>query len=567
MNILGVYPRWGHDTCAALVKDGKLVAAVEEERYTRRKHSREAPINSIKYCLSESGITMEEVDYIAVPWHPRLLLNYCVTHKWTVRYYFLFILNTAFGLAGPEFRKSERKFRKKRSLPQQGYYDFFLKEALGSYSSLPEIRYYEHHHAHAATAFYCSGWKNASIITVDGAGEGNATVSWLGSGNSIAKIHEEPRSRSLGTLYDSVTRYLNLGPWAEGKTMGLAPYGKPDKEFSEKLYALVDPRKGRWFDGNTQRELSERLIGFSRRPMDIPVTGPPYANLAYAVQKLLEEAMKKIGREVVSSSGENKICLAGGVALNCTSNSVLLNSDFVEDVFVFPGANDGGTAVGAALACAAEVDENVSFRLEHAYWGPGFSDSQIEQILGETRIRFEECGDASGSAAEAIAEGKIIGWFQGRMELGPRALGNRSILADPTNVDAWEGVNELKLREKWRPLAPSLLFEAKDEYLENARESPFMTLAFQVRPEKRREIPAVVHIDGSTRPQTVRREVNESYWKLIKSLEEINGTPVVLNTSFNVGPEPIVCSPQDALRTFFTSSLDELYLGSFVIRK
>ncbi|MBI3587824.1 hypothetical protein HY095_01375 [Candidatus Micrarchaeota archaeon] len=566
MNIIGVYPHWAHDTCAALVRDGKLVAAVEEERFTRRKHSTEAPVNSIKYCLSQGGISMQQVDCIAVPWHPGLLLKYFASYRDQNLLYFG--LNTALGSAG-RLRSHKAKFRKPPSLKELAYYDFYLKDALDQFAPLPPIRYYEHHRAHAATAFYLSGWKDSSIITVDGAGELNATVSWKGTnGNSISKMHEEPRSRSLGDLYSIVSEYLNIGWAAEGKTMGLAPYGKPDGEMNGKLYNFIDPRKGRWFEGRTyDGKLTPELMGFPPRPKDIPVTSQNYANLAYAVQTVLEEAMVKVARDAVGESGSGNICLAGGVALNCTTNSVLLNSDFATDVFVFPAANDGGSAVGAALECAAEMGEAVSQRLEHAYWGPSFPDEKIEAVLRENRVKFEKCGDASGEAAEAIAGGKVIGWFQGRMELGPRALGNRSILADPTRADVWERVNEVKLREKWRPLAPSMLYEARNEYLEKPHESPFMILAFQVPEGKRKEIPAVVHVDGSTRPQTVKREVNEPYWKLIKSLESINGTPVVLNTSFNVGPEPVVCTPQDALRTFYTSQLDELYLGGYAVRK
>ncbi len=569
MNVLGVFPLWGHDTCAALVKDGKLVAAVEEERFTRRKHSFEAPVNSIKYCLREGKVSMDEVDAIAVPWSPKLIM------EWHLRRGARILPDWVFSAAMLPARRLwqyKRKFRKGLGYTGALYYDLFMKGIFESWNNLPEIKYYEHHRAHAATAFYASGFDRAGVITVDGSGEKNATVAWKGHGNKIAKVKEKLRSESLGDFYSHVSTYLNIGWAAEGKTMGLAPYGKPNPEIKEKLKKFINPDKGEWYEGNIEplnkgdRGLTQEDLGFPKRTNQ-PIIQPPYADLAYAAQELLEESLLKVARDTVETTGARNLCLAGGVALNCTTNSRILNEGICDDIFIFPAANDGGTAIGSALECAAEMGEKINFRLEHAYWGPGWSDAEVEQVLKENKIKHEVAKDPSGSAAELIAKGKVIGWFQGRMEIGPRALGNRSILADPTRADVWERVNEVKLREKWRPLAPSMLFEAKDEYLENARESPFMILAFQVPKEKHREIPAVVHVDGSTRPQTVKKTVNERYWKLIKGLEDANGTPVVLNTSFNVGPEPVVCTPQDAIKTFFTSQLDALVIGNCVLQK
>jgi carbamoyltransferase len=576
MNILGVYPVWGHDTCAAIIKDGRLVAAAEEERFTRHKHALPRPhsmtnmidqsvepsFHSIKFCLDYAGLTMDDIDAIAVPWNPDLIVKQNFTSGSRL---IPELAAKALMLPAGRLWRYKKLFRKGASLKQALYYDFFMEPSLSGYSSLPEIRYYEHHRAHAATAFYASGFENAAVVTADGAGESNATVAWHGKGNTLTKLREKMKDQSIGNFYTLATEYLNMGYGAEGKTMGLSPYGKPNAKIREKLLRRLNPETGDWYEGKLET-LNEAEMGFPARTNQA-VTSPPYSDLAYEAEEILEAAMVKVAKWTVEATGESKVCVAGGVGLSCTTNSRIINAGFADDIFIFPAANDGGTAIGAALECAAEMGEKVKFKFEHAYWGPEYSDAQIEVALKQSNARFEETTDPGGAAADLIAKGKVIGWFQGRMEIGPRALGNRSILADPTRTDAWEKVNEIKLRERWRPLAPSMLYEAKDEYLENARDSPFMILAFQVPKEKHKEIPAVVHVDGSTRPQTVKKTTNEKYWNLIKKLEQNNGTPVTLNTSFNVGPEPIVCTPKDALRTFFTSQLDAIVIGNYVLEK
>ncbi len=557
MNVLGICIasdiQERHDTGAALVKDGKLIAAVEEERFTRRKHESMPPVYSVEYCLRYGGITMAEVEAIALMWRD-VQAPYSEVVGAVVRY------NKAKNIL----------LRKLASEPQKlfgTYRDPQLAFLTRYGAKLPPIKYYEHHRTHAATAFHPSGFGSAAIVTVDATGEWNATVAWKGQQQKIDKLREKSNKESLGFFYGAVTKHLKMGDFAEGKTMGLAPYGKPNPELKQRLKKFINPDRSDWYEGSTTRDIAESDLGFAPRPREISPTQPPYADLAFEAQQILEEALVKVAKWTVEASGERKLCLAGGCALNCTANSRIINQGICDDIFIFPAANDGGTAVGAALECAAEMGDPVGFTLEHAYWGPGFSDEEVQHALRQNSVKFEVVEDPSGTAADLIANGKVIGWFQGRMEIGPRALGNRSILADPTREDSWEKTNEIKLREKWRPLAPSMLNEVKDEYLENARESPFMILAFQVPKEKQQEIPAVVHVDGSTRPQTVRKSVNERYWKLIRSLGDITGSPVVLNTSFNVGPEPIVCTPQDAVKTFRNSRLDALVVGDCLLEK
>jgi carbamoyltransferase len=541
-----------HDTGAALVKDGKLIAAVEEERFTRKKHETAPPVLSVKYCLAAGGLTMDDIDGIAIMWRD-VQAPYADVLNAVLRYNKA--KNVLLRKLGTDLKKLAGGYRD----PQLD----FLRE----YSRSPPVTYYEHHLTHAATAFYPSGFKDAAIVTVDGTGEWNSTVAWKGGADGITKLKEKPNSQSLGFFYSAVTKHIRMGSQAEGKTMGLAPYGKHDPDIYSRLTNFINPNKGEWYEGATTRDINQADLGFPQRLDSEKATSEKYANLAYNAQEILEEALLKVSKWTVDETGCKNICLSGGVALNCTTNSRIINAGFADDIFIFPAANDGGTAIGAALQLAEELGDKTAFRMESPYWGPEFTDEQIEEALKESGATFEETGDPSGSAADLIAKGKIICWFQGRMEIGPRALGNRSILADPTRTDVWERVNEVKLREQWRPLAPSMLYEAKDEYLENARDSPFMILAFQVPKNKHKEIPAVVHVDGSTRPQTVKKTTNEKYWNLIKKLEQNNGTPVTMNTSFNVGPEPIVCTPKDAIRTFRNSKLDALVIGSYVLQK
>ncbi|MEM3519382.1 MAG: carbamoyltransferase N-terminal domain-containing protein, partial [Candidatus Hadarchaeales archaeon] len=508
MNILGLYAAGlGHDTCAALVKDGKLVAAAEEERFDRVKHTSAPPVRAAKFCLDYANLSLDDIDYIAVGWDPSLWLrrNALSSIEGMVQYFIqsffrLFRRETSQGGAISRAKIYRKKFR---PIERYWYNEYVAPTVKRTFDEIrAKVIYFEHHLAHAAASFYTSGFKDASIVTIDAQGELNSTVLWQGIDNSIEKIREESEQNSLGFFYEEVTNYLGLGWLGAGKTMGLAPYGEPSKEMMEKIEAHIDLNAPLY--RRKIKFLRSDILGFPPRTTQSPLE-KEYRNLAYCAQDFLERAILKCVEYVIRRTNIRTCVLGGGVALNCTANSRIINSGLVEDLHIFPATNDGGVAVGAALACAAMLGEKPKFKLTHAYWGPEFSCEKIETMLKNNKIKYEKYDDIAGITAELLAKGKIVGWFQGRMEIGPRALGNRSILADPTKKEMWSTVNKIKGREPWRPLAPSILLEAIDEYFEKPRESPFMLLTFKVKESERKKVPAIVHVDGTTRPQTVTK--------------------------------------------------------------
>ena len=565
VNILGVNPSGGvcHDSSACIVVNGKLVAAAEEERFNRMKHTTEFPINAINFCLQYAGLSIKDVHYIAIPWLPSALWHH---YSALFRKHHRNIL----GLYGL-FANLSPMFKWKQKLHFGEHF-----------SEIPETIYIEHHLAHAASAFFCSGFSSSSIVTVDGNGEKNSTVAWFGNGKKIQKIREESDTNSLGNFYTLITTYLGLHKriieGGEGKTMGLAAYGHPDEQVTTAMRKIMDIDKSKWYKINSRFSMttaSEKgmhlLSNVFNHPKRTNPTSPleyPYADIAFAAQDSLEKALLKVVKYTIDVTGCDNLCLAGGVTLNCTANGFIREKLSIDPIFIFPIANDGGTSIGAALALASRLGEKVKFKMTHVYWGPEYSNKEIEAILKERKLLYEYYDDISSVCAELISKGNVIGWLQGRMEIGPRALGNRSILADPRNPKMKDIVNEsVKKRESWRPFCPTILDEAKEDYLINPCDAPFMILSFKVYPEKIKEIPAVVHVDGTTRPQTLKRTTNERYWKLIKAFEDETGVPLVLNTSFNLAGEPIVCTPRDALKTFFDSGMDFLAMGNYLVRK
>ncbi len=575
MNVLGISAEFVHDSGAALVKDGKLVAAAEEERFSRKKHDYSAPLESIKFCLNQANLTMDQIDFVAVPWLPFSAFSYGNVFSWLSRGRDVwplgahFLLNKGLNSAVKLWKSGKNSNQLEVEKLCQGTVAYLSEQ----YLDIPEVKYFEHHKAHAANAFYCSGFDDASVISVDGNGEANATVVWNADGNSIEKVREELCHNSLGMFYLTVTNFLGLGRFGEGKTMGLAAYGKKNKSLEKRIREkIIDTEKPEWYKLGfpsltyESNAINKQVLGFPSRTNESPL-GKNYADFAFASQKALEKAVSNIAEWAVEKTGRPNLCLSGGVALNCLANSVAMNSHNVNGFFAFPAANDGGTPVGAALLCAAEHGEKVKHKMEHAYFGPAYSNKEIENLLKKIKADYTESRDISGEVAELLAKNRIVGWFQGRMELGPRALGNRSILSNPTKKSTKDKVNKLKGREFWRPLAPSMPDEAKEEYLEAAVESPFMILSFNIRKEKLKEIPSASHVDGSTRPQTVKKKSNPKYHRLIKEFEGLTSVPVVLNTSFNLKHEPIVCSPLDAVRTFYSSTLDAAAIGDFLLLK
>jgi carbamoyltransferase len=439
-------------------------------------------------------------------------------------------------------------------------------------STKARFRFVDHHLAHALSAYSYSGFDDAAVVVMDGRGAWEATSIWHGSKGRVYPILTIDWPDSLGLFYAVFTGFLGFVPNSdEWKVMGLAPYGKPGVDLSMFMDLEAAPYKVH----------TDRLVGADSNPYaDWPAAlGSPrepesdiselHKDIAHAVQDLCETAMLNVVRLALEKTGSKNLCLAGGVALNSKANGKIAASGMFENFFVQPAASDDGTALGAALAPFLDGGQRLPLKpMRHAYLGPSFDDEAIEAVLKTYKIRYSTLFDPAATAAEFLSQGKILGWYQGRMEFGPRALGSRSIIADPRDPEMNTKVNNaVKFREWWRPFAPSFKKEAAPEYLESAFDSPFMILTAQVRPEKREVIPSVTHVDGSARPQTVEKEINPLYYRLIDEFGKRTGVPVIMNTSFNLRGEAIVHTPTDALRTFFSSGLDALVLGSFLAEK
>jgi len=434
------------------------------------------------------------------------------------------------------------------------------------------MRFVDHHLAHAISAYAYSGFDDPAVVVMDGRGAWEATTIWHGHNGRLDPVVTVPFPDSVGYFYSAFTEFLGFQPNSdEWKVMGLAPYGKLGVDLSAFIDLKAAPYRVHTrqlaANGATPFSGMTTLLGPARVPeSDID---DRHKDIAYAVQDACEIAIMSVLRMAIEKTRCRNVCLAGGVALNSKANGKIVASGLVEKMFVQPAATDDGVALGAALA--PYLDDNGKLPnkpMRHAYWGPSFDDKAIESALRTYKLRYTQLPDPASTAAELLAQGKILGWFQGRMEFGPRALGSRSILADPRDPKMNVKVNNaVKFREWWRPFAPSLKKEAAGEYLESATDSPFMILTAQVRPEKRALIPSVTHVDGSARPQTVEKEINPLYWRLIDEFGKRTGVPVIMNTSFNLRGEAIVHSPTDAIRTFFSSGMDALVIGSFLVEK
>jgi carbamoyltransferase len=547
-----------HDSSACIARDGEVLFAVAEERLSRVKHDARFPTLSIRACLDFAGVRPDQVDFLCQGWsRPRVAflhdLNCFATRKQPVDSRALLNSTRHFASMWHQ-RGGENRFR--QMFP----------------GAKTRFRFVDHHLAHAISAYAFSGFDDAVVLVLDGRGAWEATSLWRGRDGHLEHVWTIPWPNSLGLFYAQFTHYLGFTPYSdEWKVMGLAPYGEPGIDLRD----FIVP------DDNPYRVDTHRLLGKDSAPIAgiesrLGVGRVPesdidagHKNMAFAVQDMCEQAMMTLARAAVAQTGCRSLCLAGGVALNSKANGKILASGVLDRIFVQPAASDDGVCLGAALA--PMLDDNGKFpprKMRHAYLGTESSDAEIAKALETYKIRATRVADPAASAAEMLACGKILGWFQGRMEFGPRALGSRSILADPRDPDMNAKVNNaVKFREWWRPFAPSMLSEVASEYLESATDSPFMVLTAQVRPEKRSIIPAVTHVDGSARPQTVERDVSPLYWSLIYEFGQRTGVPVVMNTSFNLRGEPIVCSPTDAIRTFFSSGMDVLVIGSFVVEK
>jgi len=550
-----------HDSAAALLCDGELVAAAHEERFTRKRHDPDVPVEAVKYCLQEAGLSIGDIDYVAFYDKPfvkfeRILMTYLAT----------------FPRSLPSFSKSIPIWLKEKLWVPRVIHDKIGFEG--------EVLFAEHHQSHAASAFLPSPFEEAAILTCDGVGEWATTTQGVGRGNQFELIKEIRFPHSLGLLYSAFTYYLGFKVnSAEYKVMGAAPYGDP-KYVDQIFDALIDAREDGSFRLNmkyfaydygltmTNRKFDE-LFGQPRRDSESEMEQFHW-DMAASVQRVVEEIMLRIVRDLHQRTGMKNLCMAGGVALNCVSNGRIIREGPFENLWVQPAAGDAGGALGAALFVDNCVLDNPrKTRMDHAFWGPSYSDETIRSYLDARGVIYRSLprDEMIAETARRLSDDQaVVGWFQGRLEWGPRSLGSRSILADARNQENWKRVNlKIKFRESFRPFAPAVLAEKASEWFDIDRESPYMLLVCQVQEGK--NIPAVTHVDGSARLQTVTRESQPEFYDLLSQFDEKTGCPVLINTSFNVRGEPIVCTPDDAYLCFMRTQMDVLVLGNQILLK
>lgn len=558
MNVLGINA-YLHDSSAALIQNGRVVFAIEEERLSRVKKDARFPRLAIAAALDYGGVDPRELDAIAFGWN-----RPGATPLHTLRSVLAGSLpRTAKRIADP-FVSGARELR-------EGNGRRSLHRTFGALSGVPVFDI-DHHEAHAWSAYALSGYDDALVIVADGRGAWQSTTIYHASAGRLRPVRVYPYPNSLGAFYEGFTDLLGFERHNdEWKVMGLAAYGEPKVPLGDAIRTTPDGYQinSRLLCGPWWNDISLLTARFGpRRNPEVRITQDD-KDLAASVQRATEEALFAVVREGIRLTGSRRLCLAGGVAMNSKANGRLLASGLIEDLFVQPAATDDGTAIGAALAAHRLIGAEVPrYRLEDVYLGPGYGESEVAATLRTFKLRAIHVPDVEAVTADLLVEGNVVGWFQGRLEFGPRALGSRSILADARRIEMRDRVNEsVKFREGWRPFAPSCLAEEASDYFEGCDESPFMIVTYDVHPSKRAVIPAVTHADNTARVQTVRREVNPRYWRLIKEFAARTGVPVIMNTSFNLRGEPIVCSPKDAIRTFYSSGLDFLVMGNHVLAK
>ena len=593
MNILGISAYY-HDSAACLVVDGKIIAAAQEERFTRKKHDENFPVNAINYCLTEAGLSAQQIDYVVFYDKPFL------------KFERLFETYLAFAPKGFKSFATSLPVWVKDKLFQKSVILDALKDHLDKTTDWSsKLLFSEHHLSHAASAFFPSPFEEAAVLTMDGVGEWATTSLAVGKGNTLNVTNEIHFPHSLGLLYSAMTYYtgfkVNSG---EYKVMGLAPYGEPKYANLIKDH-LIDIKE----DGSFHLDMSyfnyctgltmtsdrfNDLFGAPPRKSE-SILGQREMDLAASIQAVTEEVVIKLAKGIKKSTGLNNLCLAGGVALNCVANGKLLRENVFDKIWIQPASGDAGGAVGAALAAyylmlaqPRKVDKQDG--MQGSYLGPEFGQAEIEQRLSQAGAKFDVVSDTQliEQTAQALADGLAVGWHQGRMEFGPRSLGARSIIADARSPTVQKQLNlKVKYRESFRPFAPSILREDVADWFEINTDSPYMLLVADVKKEKqlamteaqkqlfgieklnvpRSEIPAVTHVDYSARIQTVSKDTNPKYHALISKFKEITGCPVLVNTSFNVRGEPIVCSPEDAFNCLMGTDIDFLVVGNCILRK
>jgi len=562
--ILGVngWSERGHDASACLVIDNKIVAFAEEERFTRKRYSYDSlPVSAIAYCLSEVKIGVDDINSVAFGWDmPR-------TYK---------------------MRIGRFPYTKKEVLEQ------IFPANLFKYKKLPRLEFVDHHISHAASSYRVSGLSEVSILVLDGQGEqASGTLAYAKNGK-LKVLTQIPISYSLGYMMEAACKYIGLKTSDAGKLMGLAGHGKKGKPFGNVTlnpfgYSIKGFKKDadliskdsldeqtevirQWFK-YFDKKFSLKTVKksqfdlFKGKVNSKLFFTQKHKDFALCVQMTLEEVVIHLAKAVIAKTKCRNLVISGGIGLNCTTNGRLISEKIVDNLFIMPAANDAGVSMGAALELAHKKYGFNFKKMEDIYLGPEYSVLQIESALKKYKIQFEKIKDIEKVAAKSIADGKVVAWFQGRMEGGPRALGNRSIIANPSIRETHNIVNEIKSREDWRPLAPSILEEHVDEYFENAIQSPFMLQTHTLKKDKARKIPAVVHKDGTARYQSVSRKTNKKYYDLINDFCKLTGIPLVMNTSLNIGGEPLVCTPEQAIKTFYLSGIDCLALGNYWVAK
>ena len=554
------------DSAATLIHDGEIIAAAEEERFSRRKHHSGFPYQATQYCLEEAGIKIGDVAHVGLYWKP-----------WVLRHKAMQALKSAV------ISRDMFKARVDRGVAQVGEsYLGMLRhpQLIRKHFGPGNFRFHflEHHQCHAASAFFVSGFDRAAILTWDGTGEDTSTLFTQGDDKQIKVLKRIKLPHSLGQFYSAVTNFIGFDMFAgdEWKVMGLAAYGKPEYYdfFAQKVLTV----NGDYDYHLNIRVLDHHLAKHYQFSDEISrYLGPPrradeelterHWNIAASAQKVLEDTGLHLVRGLHEMTGEENLCMAGGVAFNSVMNGRIMTESPFKKYYVQPAAGDAGCSLGAALLIHHQIlKQPRKFKMEHAYYGPGFTSAECAAALNTAGLNFETLAEDEllRRVAQMLASGAIIGWFQGRMEFGPRALGNRSFIADPRRADMRELLNKkVKLREWFRPLAPSMKEEVSAEIFGTPHNDPFMITVLHVAESQAKSFPAVVHVDGTARPQTVSRKTNPRYWRLIDEFEKLTGCPMLLNTSFNI-QEPIVCRPEDAIKTFQTANFDALVLENHI---
>jgi carbamoyltransferase len=562
VNILGLNFFY-HDSSACIVKDGQLIVALEEERFTRQKHTYRFPEEAVARCLQEAGMKASDIDAVAVSVKPEL--------DW--------------GKRALHIAKHLPRSRTLAKYELKLYYD--KKTAFSAWMARlwpsgrrPEVHWVPHHASHAAGSFYVSPYESAAILSIDGSGEWATAMLGVGRGNVVETFSTSYFPHSIGSVYEAVTQFCGFqNSYDEGKTMGLAPLGDPAVYRREVADIIRIDAEGRIevdtsyfaFQYWENRIFSDRFVQTfgTPRPKGKGPFEQRHLDVAAAFQELLEERCLEMARILRAKTKERYLVIAGGVALNSVMNGRLVRESGFDDLYVMPGAGDNGTAIGAAYVVYNGIKGKArNFHHADPYVGTSYTHEEITKVIAECKLSAEYHEDIAAATARELHAGQIVCWFQGRMEIGPRALGSRSILANPTLAHMKDKVNaEVKHREAFRPFAPSAIVEVKEKYFDMTVEDPFMLKVCNVLPEAQALLPAITHVDGTARLQTVRRESNPLYYDMIAAFGKLSGVPVVLNTSFNIMGEPIVESPLQAIRCFFSTGLDVLVLGNYLIRK